>query len=108
MDKSIVKSKVAEEIAKIGSLSNFHGITKENIETFLVEPFTVLVDPDDLETTTRPMWVVLQERKDINEGYSIAYDPYSDGWAVIEHAGMDNHFIAVTWGDTLAEALDSM
>ena len=108
MDKSHVQSKVTEEIAKIDAFDNYHGITKENIESFLVEPFTVLVDPDDLETTIRPMWVVLQERKDINEGYSIAHDPSSNEWAVIEHAGTDKQFIAVVWGETLAEALASM
>jgi len=108
MDKSVVKSKVKEEISKIDSLNNFHGITKKNIESFLVEPFTVDVDPDDLETTKRKMWVVLQERKDVNEGYSIAYDPFSNDWAVIESAGKNLDFILVTSGETIAEALESM
>ncbi len=55
-----IREAVNIEIAKREEFVNFHGITAENIETFLVTPFQVPVDPDDLETPVRPMWVVLQ------------------------------------------------
>ena len=108
MDKSEVKLKLKKELVNPNSYNNWHGITEQNINNFIVEPFAVSVDPDDLETENRMMWVVLQMKANLKEGYAIAFDPLQEAWSVIEYTGTENNFIQVVAGESLAEALDSM
>lgn len=96
---------VEAEIRRGDAFDNTHGITAANIREFLVEPFTVSVDPDDLETAPRSMWVVLQERH--RSGYVVVHDPATSGWAVAERIH-DGTYRAVVWGRTLANALEGM
>lgn len=85
--------------------ANFHSITPDSIDSFLVEPYAVHVDPDDLETEPRNMWVVLEEKGDCN--YLIAYDPPNNAWAVIEKDSK-GAFVQVVSGDTFEKAMVSM
>lgn len=82
-------------------------MTPENVRSFLVEPFAVKTDPDDLETQPRPMWIVLQEHRKRTDGYVIVYDPLKNSWGVAEHV-QGNDFRLVVSGPSLAEALSSM
>ena len=84
-----------------------HGITHKNLPEFLVEPFPVEVDPDDDESQAREMWVVLKLGAQLGDGFFIVYDPLTAGWAVAE-SHPQGGFVAVVWGETLAEALDGM
>lgn len=68
MDISGIKHLVETELARGEPFTNFHGITPATVRSFLVEPFTARICPDDLETQPRDMWVVLQERR-AQEGY---------------------------------------
>ena len=106
MDPFTVKSLVEAELRRGESFTNFHGITPATIRSFLVEPFAVTADPDDLETKPRVMWVVLQERRSPQEGYVIVYDPATSAWGVAEHA--DGRFTLVASAPTLAGALSGM
>ena len=108
MEKSKVREILEVELSKHASFENWHGITKENINKFLVEPIAVTVNPDDLETSKRKMWVVLQTQNDIKKGHSIAYDFWQKHWAVIEYKGKENESVQATAEPTLAEALGSM
>lgn len=45
-----IKAIVAKHVATSRQFDNQHGITTENLADFLVEPYSVAVDPDDLET----------------------------------------------------------
>ena len=108
MEKSKVREILEVELSKYAPFENWHGITKENINKFLVKPTAVTVDPDDLETSKRKMWVVLQTENDIKKGYSIAYDFWQQHWAVIAYTGKANEFVQITAEPTLAEALGSM
>lgn len=74
-ESASIRQVVDAEIGKRDEFMNLHGITVDNVESFLVAPFKVPVDPDDLETQVRPMWVVLQESDDPTHGYVIVYDP---------------------------------
>lgn len=103
MNSQIIKKLVSEQINSAIAFENLHGITKENLSTFLVEPYSVLVDPDDLETEEREMWVTIQPQDEL----LIAFDPLKESWAVIEPLNNDK-FLQVVSGETLAEALDGM
>jgi hypothetical protein len=106
MDISTIKSLVETELARGESFTNYHGITLATIRSFLVEPFTVRTDPDDLETQPRDMWVVLQERH-TPDGYVVVYDPTSKAWGVAEQAGGGGYTLIVS-ASSLAGALSSM
>jgi len=106
MDNSDIKRIVREEIVRSERFENSHGITLQNLGEFLVEPFTIRVDPDDRESSTREMWVVLQEYPQQAEGYSVVYDPSHNGWGVAERAGVD--YVLICSAPTLAGALTSM
>ena len=107
MDSSTIKSLVERELQREQPYVNYHGISPANIRSFLVEPFTVRTDPDDLETQPRDMWVVLQERSTPTEGYLIVYDPFKKTWGVAEHT-VNNRYILVVSAPSLSEALDGM
>ena len=85
MDARDLRAIVDAELVRLGRFRNLHGITPDNIQQFLVEPFPVNVDPDDLETLPRDMWVVLQTAQNPTSGYCVAFDPASSGWSVVEH-----------------------
>lgn len=107
MDSSTIKCLVECELQREQPYVNYHGISPANIRSFLVEPFTVRTDPDDLKTQPRDMWVVLQERDTPIEGYVIVYDPYNKTWGVAENTG-NNRYILVVSAPSLNEALDGM
>ena len=107
MDSSTIKSLVERELQSEQPYVNYHGISPANIRSFLVEPFTVRIDPDDLETQPRDMWVVLQVRGTPTEGYVIVYDPLKKTWGVAEHTG-NNRYTLVVSASSLNEALDGM
>ena len=91
------------ELNRLGQFNNFHGITEESLEKFTLPPYKVLVDPDDLETEERYMWVVLK----ISEQTLIAIDPLEKGWSVL-HPLHGDKFVQVIGEESLAEALDGM
>ena len=107
MDTAAIKSLVESELSRGESFTNFHGITQETIRSFLVEPFAVRTEPDDLGTQPRDMWVVLRERRASTDGYVIVYDPATRAWGVAEHAGANNYTLVVS-APSLAEALSGM
>jgi hypothetical protein len=105
MEHAGVASILEAELAALGEFQNFHGITKTNIRSLLVEPYRVLVDPDDLETEPREMWAFLQERSD--EGYILAFDPLLGSWSVVERTG-GKAYVQVISSTSLAGALNGM
>ena len=107
MDKNEVKEILDREIKQLDNFMNYHGITLVNLGYFLVEPFEIYVDPDDLETSPRYMWVVLQEYKDIKLGYSVVFDPYNNNWGIAEHISSDE-YVLVIGAETLKDALEGM
>jgi hypothetical protein len=107
MDRASIDSRLARELEQCVAFQCSHGITPANLKTFLVTPFAVTVDPDDLESRPREMWVVLQERRHPTEGYVIAYDSETQDWAVAEHVD-GAMYRAVIASPTLAGALEGM
>ena len=107
MDSSTIKNLVEEELARGESFTNLHGITQERIRSFLVEPFAVRTDPDDIETQPRDMWVVLRERPAETDGYVVVFDPETSAWGVAERTG-DDSYILILSAPSLAGALESM
>jgi hypothetical protein len=73
MDRAEIEAILEVELASLGPFQNLHGIRLSNVRTFSVPPSAVLVDPDDLETQARSMWVVLKERSASEGGYQIPY-----------------------------------
>lgn len=108
MNISEVNAKIEEELQRSDPFDNSHGITHANLRRFLVEPYEAAVDPDDLESATRKMWIVLHERPSSpHEGYVVAYDPICATWAVAER-GSTVDFVQVVAAETLATALEAM
>ena len=103
MQSEAIKSIFLEQVYRSESFDNYHGITTDKVMKFTVEPFPVTVEPDDLETEEREMWVVL----DPPGGYLVAFDPLYEVWAVIEQTEKTK-FIQVISGEALAEALHGM
>jgi len=107
MSPNDVKRIVRAELDKGTGFENWHGITPENIEAFLVDPYQARVDPDDLETTPRPMWVVLHERQKPRDGYVVVFDPLTESWGVAEFTG-DPELTMVIGADSFSAALEGM
>jgi len=108
MNSQDIQELVQQELRKLRELENFHGITPDTIQQFLVDPFQVLVHPDDGgETSSRYMWIILQECKEINQGYLIAYDPLLNQFDVVEQL-RDGSFLQVCGGPSFADALNGM
>jgi len=87
--------------------NNFHGITRENLDSYLVKPFAVRVDSDDIETNPREMWIIAQERSRPEDGYVVVHDPLEGGWGIAEYES-DGRYILVVGAESLADALDGM
>jgi len=105
MEHAEIASILEAALAELGEVQNFHGVTKANIRSFLVQPYRVLVDPDDLETKPREMWAVMQVRS--NEGYVLAFDPLLRSWSVIGRTSA-TAYVQVISSTSLAEALNGM
>jgi hypothetical protein len=102
-----IKQLVSSQLQAGLAFENFHGITPENLRSFLVEPYEVVVDPDDLETGPRPMWVILHERRQPRADYVVVFDPQDSSWGIAEFTDKPALTLVVS-GPTLAEALSSM
>ncbi|MCA1030336.1 hypothetical protein LCL95_04690 [Bacillus timonensis] len=107
MNKDAVRMIVEQDVEHLDEFLNYHGITKGNLHLFLVEPFEIFVDPDDLETSPRNMWVILQESNNIHDGFAIVYDTLKNSWGVSEHVSNDE-YVMVIGAETLKEALEGM
>ena len=107
MDSSTVKRPVERELQRQQQYVNYHGISLADIRSFLVDPFPVRTDTDDMETRPLDTWVVLQERGTPTEGYVIFFDPLENSWGVAEHAGNDLYTLVVS-ASSLNEARDGM
>jgi len=107
LHSSDVKKLVEEQLSRGDSFANFHGITAENVRSFVVDPFPVRINPDDLETTPRQMWIVLQECPAPTEGYVVVYDPCHETWGVAEHVGRGDYVLVIST-PSLAKAIDGM
>ena len=82
MDASAIRELVKGELERDAPFINSHGITRTNIHVHLVDPYSIRIDPDDLETTPRDVWVVLRERPSSDDGYVVVYDPLFSRWGV--------------------------
>lgn len=103
-----VKQRLEAELNRLDRFSNWHGISPENITSHVVEPYEVNVDPDDLESPARRMWVVLHENPAKPElGYVVVFDPSELKWGVAEHVAEAN-FVLVISAETLVSALEGM
>jgi hypothetical protein len=109
MDAATIRFLVEQQLKNSDSFINKHGVTASNVRSHLVDPFEATVNPDDLETSPRPMWVVLQERPSPYDGYVVVYDPATADWGVAE-LSEDNpqRSVLVVAASTLRGALDGM
>ncbi len=109
MDATTIQNLVEQQLAADASFRNMHGITISNVRSRLVEPFETIVDPDDLESSPRPMWVVLQEHHSPYDGYVVVYDPEARTWGVADLSKSSSGQGTLTVSaSTLFGALDGM
>jgi len=102
-----IKQMVQQELARNESFDSSHGIRRQNLHEFFVEPFSVRIDPDDTKLPPREIWVVLQEGRTPADGYVVVYDPTTQSCGVAEQVrGRD--YTLVCHADSLATALSSM
>ena len=100
---------VRQEIAAGPAFHNLHGITAANVESLLVAPYEIRVDPDDGSPAPqpRPTWVVLAERRPPDVAYLVVLDPADRTWGVAEPDGRGG-FRLVVAAETFARALSAM
>jgi hypothetical protein len=110
MNAAAVATLVEEQLAQGEPFTNYHGITSHNLRSFLVAPYQIPVDPDDLETEPRNMWVVLEEPGEGRDRMVVVYDPDGACWGVAERAGDGESagYTLVLAAKSLAGALDGM
>jgi hypothetical protein len=109
MDAATVRLLVEQQLESSDSFVSMHGIAAPSVRSRLVDPFKATVDPDDLKTSPRPMWVVLQERPSPYDGYVVVYDPSTGDWGVAELSEDDpKKNVLVVAASTLQGALDGM
>jgi hypothetical protein len=102
-----IKEIVRLELARNEPFDSSHGITRQNLQEFLVEPFSVHVDPDDTRSSPREMWVVLQKGRTPADGYVVVYDPTTQSWGFAEQTS-EREYSLVCRASSLATALSSM
>lgn len=103
MNKRTIKQLIHAQVRNIGDFNNDHGLTKSSLPSFMVDPYPVPIEPDDLETATRDMWVALNPPGD----YLVAYDPLVNGWSLLE-PWKGNKFIQVISDESLEGVLNGM
>jgi hypothetical protein len=109
MDASAIRTLVEDELEGGAPFINSHGITRANLRSHLVDPYSIRIDPDDLETTPRDVWVVLRQRPSSNDGYVVIYDPLFNRWGVAESDPQPGTtYTLVVSAGTLSEALEAM
>jgi len=109
VDREEVRSRIHSAISELRTIDNLHGITAENLRSFLVDPHEISVDPDDgvADSPKRAVWVVLEERPRSGGGYVVVFDPSDDSWGVAERAPAGD-WVLVAGADSLEQALNSM
>ena len=97
------------ELVSLDEFVNYHGITRANVEHFLVPPRESLVDPDDGEGGGPvPMWVVMQEAPRSGKGAAVVYDPSDKSWGIAEPRPGSDVLLLVSTASSLKEALEAM
>ena len=107
MNARDIKQVVQRELQRNEPFDSSHGITRQNLHEFLVEPFSVRIDPDDTKSSPREMWVVLQVGRTPSDGYVVVYHPTTQSWGFAERV-RDRDYTLVCRADSLATALSSM
>jgi hypothetical protein len=109
MTRTEIRALLAEELGKDEAFDNWHGITRDNLQNHLVEPFLVTASVDEGgHTDTEEMWVVLRERAAEASGYLIAYCPSSREWCLVERLENGVYLCDTAGEASLAAALSSM
>ena len=103
MDAKRVHGLVLGEVNELESFVNYHGLTRENLESHIVWPYQVEVDLDDAIDGRANVWVVLKGPSEL----FIVFDPKLNFWGVAESVGHDE-FILVVQCDGLRGALEDM
>ncbi len=91
------------ELNRLDNYDNFQMLTKSNIKQFIVEPYEVTVNSDNLQVDDKNMWVVLK----LNRNSLIAIDVLEKEWFVL-HPLQGGGFICSNGEETLVDALDAM
>jgi hypothetical protein len=109
VDKEEVLRRIRAALSEMHAVDNLHGITVENLPSFLVDPHEVRVDPDDgaPDFAKRSMWVVLEERPGTRDGYVVVFDPADASWGVAERTAADGWILVIS-ADSFEGALNSM
>jgi hypothetical protein len=108
MEAATIRMLVKDELERDAPFINSHGITRANLDSHLVDPYSIHIDPDDLETTPRDVWVVLHERSSSDEGYVVVYDPLFNRWGIAERSPLASTYTLVVSAGSLSEALEAM
>lgn len=109
MTKKDLQQNIKEEIL-LNNIENWHGISKENINEYLIEP--VLVDFMNASNgQLKKYWIVLDENPiDPINGYQIVYDQQENMFGLATKTGMEikERGLVISLYDSFSETLNGM
>lgn len=108
MTPAEIKQAIFDELNE-RDINSWHGITKDNIDQFLVEP-TVIKLVDFLGKRNK-YWLVLDEQpRDLKYGYQIVYDEREDSFGLATKTAAQSTEVGLLVGlyGSFVDALNSM
>jgi hypothetical protein len=92
MNKQDVINAVRAELARPRNITTRHGITLEQIDDFVVDPFLVeVLTPGDPTNKSKEVWLVLDD-----VGHAAVLDPIESTWGVAQKME-GNIWVLVSW-----------
>ena len=92
---------------KNGEIKYVHGITKDNIHDYLIEPVLETYIGSIVDTDIFELWTVFHEDKNSNSGYTIFFDEESNCFGLGMYSS-DGELMLISEYGTFLETLNSI
>lgn len=103
-----LSAKIDAELAGSCALNNWHGITAENVEQFLIPPKSTDM-LDSFSNERRQFWIVADERPESNaDGYLVVFDEINRSFGLAVKGGADGAATFIGCYGGFVETLNAM
>lgn len=107
IDARLVRTVLAGELSTGGDLHGGAGIRRDNLSTFLVDPYLVQADRSEGKGVPSDLWVVLEEQPCVADSSLVAWDPAAEDWVVLER-DRDGRYRITERAASFAEAVAAL